>query len=90
MITISPVRRALVPIDSQAAQRIMGPNYDEFQSDEEIWTILQEQPDCILRVTMAHCDQMHKSEIIKDGSPEALDKAAQNWKTIGHTAAKDL
>ena len=82
MITISPVKRALVPVDSQAAQRIMGPNYDEFQSDEEIWEILQAQPDCILRVTMAHCDQMHKSEIIKDGSPEALDKAWENFKQL--------
>jgi len=82
MITISPVRRALVPVDSQAAQKIMGPNYDEFQSDEEIWTILQEQPDCILRVTMAHCDQAHKSEIIKDGSPEALDKSAENMRQL--------
>ena len=78
MITISPVKRALVPVDSLAAHRIMGPNYDEFQNDEEIWTILQEKPDCIFRVTMAHCDQMHKEEILKDGSPEALDQAALN------------
>ncbi len=82
MITISPVKRALVPVDSLAADRIMGPNYDEFQNDEEIWNILQEKPDCILRVTMAHCDQMHKEEILKDGLPEALDKAAENMRHL--------
>jgi uncharacterized protein (DUF1015 family) len=82
MITISPVKRALIPVDSKAAQRIMGPNYDEFQSDEEIWNILQSQPDCILRVTMAHCDQKQKSDIIKDGSPAALEKALTNFKQL--------
>ena len=82
MIIISPVKRALVPMDSLAAHRIMGPNYDEFQNDEEIWNILQEKPDCILRVTMAHCDQPHKEEILKDGSPEALDKAAENMRQL--------
>lgn len=82
MITISPVKRALVPVDSLAAHRIMGPNYDEFQSDEEIWNILQEKSDSILRVTMAHCDQMHKEEILKDGSPEALDKSTKNMQQL--------
>ena len=33
MITITPVRRALVPIDSAAAARVSAPNYDEFQGD---------------------------------------------------------
>lgn len=82
MITISPVKRALVPVDNLSAHRIMAPNYDEFQSDEEIWTIIQEKPDCVLRVTMAHCDQMHKSEILEDGSPEALDKALENFRHL--------
>jgi uncharacterized protein (DUF1015 family) len=85
MITISPVKRALVPVDSLSAHRIMGPNYDEFQSDEEIWEFVQERPDCILRITMAHSDVMHKSEILKDGSPEALDKAAENFKRLANS-----
>ena len=33
MVSIRPVLRALVPVDSSAAQQISGPNYDEFQSD---------------------------------------------------------
>ena len=55
MITITPVRRALVPIDSDAAARISAPNYDEFQGDHEIWDLLQDNPMSVLRVTMAHC-----------------------------------
>ena len=55
MITITPVRRALVPIDSDAAARISAPNYDEFQGDHEIWELLQDNPMSVLRVTMAHC-----------------------------------
>ncbi len=55
MITITPVRRALVPVDSEAAARISAPNYDEFQGDHEIWNLLQDNPLSVLRVTMAHC-----------------------------------
>ena len=55
MITITPVHRALVPIDSAAAARISAPNYDEFQGDREIWELLQDNPMSVLRVTMAHC-----------------------------------
>ena len=56
MPTIRPISRALVPASSEAAQMISGPNYDEFQSDREIWEILQSNHDSILKVTMAHCD----------------------------------
>ncbi|MBM83963.1 MAG: hypothetical protein CMJ78_25690 [Planctomycetaceae bacterium] len=82
MITIRPVKRALVPVDTAAAQRIMGPNYDEFQSDDEVWDIIQANPDSILRLTMAHCDFATKEEMIKDGSPEALEMAAANLQQL--------
>ena len=82
MVSIRPVPRALTPVDSNAAQQISGPNYDEFQSDREIWDILQRQPDCILRVTMAHCDVASKDQIGIDGSPESLAHAGQNMRTL--------
>ncbi len=72
MLRISPVRRALVPVDSQAAERISAPNYDEFQSDREIWEMLQARPDNLLRVTMPHCHVPTLSAVGIDGSPEAL------------------
>ena len=55
MITITPVRRALVPVDSAAAALVSAQNYDEFQGDLEIWDVLQDNPMSVLRVTMAHC-----------------------------------
>ena len=41
MVSIRPVTRALVPVSSDAAQRVSAPNYDEFQSDKEIWDLLK-------------------------------------------------
>jgi uncharacterized protein (DUF1015 family) len=78
MITITPVRRALVPVDSSAAALVTAPNYDEFQSDREIWALLQEKPSCVLRVTMAHCDAESPDAILAGDSPEALARAAAN------------
>ncbi|HVJ68194.1 MAG TPA: DUF1015 family protein [Caulifigura sp.] len=72
MVRISPVRRALVPVNSDAAERISAPNYDEFQSDREIWDMLQARPDNLLRVTMPHCHVAAVNEIGVDGSPESL------------------
>lgn len=72
MVRISPVKRALVPVDSDAAQRISAPNYDEFQSDREIWDMLQARPDNLLRVTMPHCHVPSPETIGVDGSPDAL------------------
>ena len=82
MIHIRPVKRALVPANTAAAQQIMGPNYDEFQSDDEVWDIIQASPNSILRLTMAHCDFATKEDMLKDGSPEALDKAAENLQQL--------
>ncbi len=78
MITITPVRRALVPADSSAAACVSAPNYDEFQSDHEIWTLLRDTPTSVLRVTMAQCDESSPDAIGPGDSQAALAKAAAN------------
>ena len=75
MITITPVRRALVPVDSAAAALISAQNYDEFQGDREIWDLLQGNPMCVLRVTMAHCHADSPETIGVRDSKGALAKA---------------
>ena len=82
MITITPVRRALVPIDSAAAARVSAPNYDEFQGDHEIWDLLQDNPMSVLRVTMAHCDADSPDEVCLGDSPDALAKAGANMEEL--------
>ena len=79
MVTIRPVRRALVPVSSDAAQRTSAPNYDEFQSDVEIWDMLQERPENVLRVKMPHCHVAKKEDIYAEDAPQALDHAAEQW-----------
>lgn len=86
MVTITPVRRALVPVDSTAAVRVSAPNYDEFQGDTEIWELLQENPDSVLRVTMAHCDAGSPEETAPGDSPEALARAAANMEELTASA----
>ena len=76
MVNVNPIRRALVPFDSGAAQRLCSPNYDEFQSDREIWELLQVQPESVLRATMPHCNAISADEMLEDGSPEALAEGA--------------
>ncbi|NNC86861.1 MAG: DUF1015 domain-containing protein [Akkermansiaceae bacterium] len=78
MVTLNPIRHALVPVDSAAAQRLCSPNYDEFQSDREIYDLLQVQPESVLRVTMPHCDAPAAEAMLEDGSPEALERAGRN------------
>ena len=51
MLSIRPIPRALVPVDSDAAQALSDRNYDEFQGDQEIWQRLQKAPAC----TMFNC-----------------------------------
>lgn len=82
MITLRTVRRALVPVDSGAAARISGPNYDEFQDDAEIQALIADRPDSVLRVTMAHCDVPLGSPLLPEGSPEALERAARNMRRL--------
>jgi uncharacterized protein (DUF1015 family) len=82
MLTIRPVHRALVPVDSQAAWRLSSPNYDEFQGDREIWDMLQARPDNVLRVTMAHCDFPKFDAVIEEGSDAALAKSTDNMRSL--------
>lgn len=83
MITLRPLARALVPRDSGAAARLAAPNYDEFQDDREIWAHLQESPECVLRVTMAHCDATAPDAIGSPDSEEALSRASTNMVELG-------
>lgn len=78
MFTLNPIRQALVPAASDAAQKLCSPNYDEFQSDSEIYDLLQIQPDSVLKITMPHCDVAARDGILTDGCPEALEKAGVN------------
>ncbi len=82
MVTIRPVRRALVPVSSDAAQRTSSPNYDEFQSDVEIWDMLQARPENVLRVKMPHCHVATKADIYAEDAPQALDHAAEQWQWL--------
>ena len=72
MVTLKPIPRTLVPVDSAAAQRLCSPNYDEFQSDLEIFELLQRQPDSVLRITMPHACADSPEGMLREGSPEAL------------------
>ncbi len=87
MITITPVRRALVPVDSDAAARISAPNYDEFQGDREIWDVIQDNPLSVLRITMAHCSADSPETIGSGDSPAALAKAGVH---MGELEASEL
>lgn len=82
MVSISPVRRALVPVDSDAAYQLSSPNYDEFQGDREIWDMLQARPHNVLRVTMAHCDAAQFGDLLAEGSPEALARSTANMQEL--------
>ena len=82
MITITPVRRALIPVDSAAAALVSAPNYDEFQGDREIWDLLQENPMSVLRVTMAHCQADSPATIGVRDSQDALAKASTNMEEL--------
>lgn len=93
MISIRPIRRALVPVDSAAAARVSAPNYDEFQSDEEVRALIRGTPESVLRVTMPHCDPF-PAEHLKADSPPALARAASNMRALldseGLRVARDL
>src|SRR5688572_31765947 len=78
MLSIDPVSRALVPVDSAAADALGAPNYDEFQSDREVWELLQQRPSSVLRVTMPHCDVVSAADIGQEDSDESLARARTN------------
>jgi uncharacterized protein (DUF1015 family) len=75
MISIDPVPRALTPVDSAAADALGAPNYDEFQSDREVWELIQAKPLSVLRATMPHCDVASVDQIGEDDSTDALAHA---------------
>lgn len=81
MVTLMPVAKALVPVNSAAAQAVSALNYDEFQSDAEIREILARQPHSLLRVTMAHCT-LPPETAPADGSPEALELARREMQAL--------
>ncbi len=75
MVAINPIPHCLVPVDSAAAQALCSPNYDEFQSDLEIFELLQRQPASVLRITMPHACAPTADALLAEGSPEALAAA---------------
>ena len=87
MVILLPVTRALVPVDSEAATRISAPNYDEFQSDREVWDLIQSRPENVLKVTMAHCDVPSLEDAPQEGGPEALQHSGQQMQKL---VASDL
>jgi len=82
MITIRPITRALVPVDSHAAARVSAPNYDEFQSDDEIREILARRPEAVLRITMAHCDPAVPPGSVEADSDASLERAHANLRGL--------
>jgi len=80
MPTLRPIDRALVPVNSKAAFQVSAPNYDEFQSDREVWDLLQERPENVLKITMPHCHVARAEEMIDDGCPEALAHATSEMR----------
>ncbi|RMH14947.1 MAG: DUF1015 family protein, partial [Gemmatimonadetes bacterium] len=81
------MRRALVPVDSDAAVQVSAPNYDEFQGDEEIFETIRARPLSVLRVTMAHCDVPDAASIGEGDSPEALQRAAHTMRALAKDPA---
>ena len=82
MVTIDPVPHALVPADSAAADQIGAPNYDEFQSDGEVWEILQRRPRSVLRVTMPQCDVPSRDGILDEHAAATLELAGRNMAAL--------
>lgn len=78
MITLDPIAHALVAADSAAADALGAPNYDEFQSDREVWELLRRRPFSVLRVTMPHCDVRTPEDIGEEGSKATLARAVAN------------
>jgi len=78
VVTVDPIPHALVAADSAAADALGAPNYDEFQSDREVWELLQRKPASVLRISMPHCAVPRAEDIAEDGSPESLARATEN------------
>ena len=82
MVSIRPVAKALIPADTTAANAVSAPNYDEFQSDDEVFDMLRARPDNVLKVTMPHVAVTAKSLYLEEGGEEALNTAAVNMRHL--------
>ncbi len=82
MVQLRPIPVALVPNSSASAREISGPNYDEFQTEQEIRERILARPSSILKVTMPHCDPGLGAAALEEGSDAALDHAQQNLKAL--------
>lgn len=81
-VTLSPIRRALIAVDSRAASRISAPNYDEFQSDTEVWELIRQHPESVLGITMPHCNAETPEQFLEEGSAQALSVASDRMKAL--------
>ena len=82
MVSIRPVAKALIPVDTVAANAVSAPNYDEFQSDDEVFDMLRARPDNVLKVTMPHVAVTAKSLYLEEGGEQALNTAAVNMRHL--------
>jgi uncharacterized protein (DUF1015 family) len=83
MLRIEPIKKALIPMDNRAAIEVNAQNYDEFQGNDEIYSILQEKPRSILSVTMSHCAvDLSARDYIEEDSQESLELAGVNFKKL--------
>jgi len=79
---LGPLHRALVPVDSEAAQQVSAPNYDEYLDDLEVFREIRRRPACVLTVTMAHCAVGSPEAILEQDSPEALEQAGAGFRAL--------
>ena len=81
MVRLRPARRGLIPESSDAAARISAPNYDEFDSEEEVRVAIEKFPESVLRVSMPHCAGAGPSA----DSPDALRYATEAMEALSST-----
>lgn len=82
MVSLEVVKYGYTPINNRVAKKIIGPNYDEFQNNVEIFNILKKNRENILSITMPHCDVEDVKLIMKDGSQEALNHGLENFNRL--------
>jgi len=79
---LTAVKEGYIPADNEKAKKIIGPNYDEFQNDLEIYNILKNNRDNILSISMPHCDVDKPENFMTDGSDEALNHGLDNFNRL--------
>ncbi|MBN2544876.1 MAG: DUF1015 domain-containing protein [Spirochaetes bacterium] len=91
MATLTTVKEGYIPANNEAAEKIIGPNYDEFQNDLEIYNILKNNRCNILSISMPHCDVDKPENFMTDGSDEALEHGLENFiKLINSNMVKKI